>query len=61
LAYHPVVAELAAEIAARRRNRHNQCSGVKMRERLLTYRVNACGHGFRVNKRVKRAPFVFSN
>jgi hypothetical protein len=61
LAYHPIVAELAAEIAASRRDRHNQCSGIEMRERLLTYRVNTRGHGFRVNQRVKSAPFVFSN
>jgi hypothetical protein len=61
LAYHPIVAELATEIAASRRNRHNQRSGIKMRERLLTYRVNTHGHGLRVNKRVKSASFVFSN
>jgi hypothetical protein len=61
LAYHPVVAELAAEIAASRCNRHDQCSGVKMREGLLAYRVNTGGHGFRVNQRIKRASFVFSN
>src|SRR4030042_1398944 len=61
LAYHPVVAELAAEIAACRGNRHNLRAGVKMRERLLAYGVNARGHGFRVNKRVKCSALVFSN
>jgi hypothetical protein len=61
LAYHPIVAELAAEVAASRRNRHNQCSGIEMGERLLTYWVNSRGHRLCVIQRVKNSAFVFPN
>jgi hypothetical protein len=61
LTYHPIVAELAAKIAASRRNRHNQSARVKVRERFLAYGVDSGGYSFLVIKREERASLVLPN
>ena len=61
LAYHPVVAELAAEIAASRRYRQDKRAGVEVGERFFADGVYADGYGFAVVKRIECAAFVFAN
>ena len=61
LAYHPVVAELAAEIAACSRNRHDECAWVEVAERFFADGVHACGDGFAIVEGVEGAALVFSD
>jgi hypothetical protein len=61
LAYHPVVAELAAEVAACRRNRHDEGAWIEVGQRFFADGVHACGHGFAIVKRVEDAALVLPN